>query len=267
MTMPVVHLEGVSFERKKRPILSNISWTIEPDQHWALLGANGSGKTSLLKILTGYEWPAQGIVEVLGHRLGECHLGRLRRTIGWVSSALTTQLPGRNRTIDIVVSGMDASLGLYRSFEKAEYDRAYTTLSAIGAECYAEQQYETLSQGEQQRALIARAMINRPRLLILDEPCVGLDPAARHQFLADLSQLAGNQDCPGIVYVTHHIEEIGPWIDQVMVLKGGRILNRGPAKQVLSGEVLSRAFDCVCQVERIQGQYQMWIHNNQINSV
>ncbi|MBN1816743.1 MAG: ABC transporter ATP-binding protein [Sedimentisphaerales bacterium] len=267
MSTAVVHLKSVSFVRKDRPILTDISWTIQPGQHWALLGANGSGKTTLLMILTGYEWPTQGTVEVLGRRFGECLLAELRRIVGWVSNAVTAQLPGRDRAIDIVVTGIDASLGLYRPFERGEYDRAHAVLSTVGAEDYADQPYEILSQGEQQRVLIARAMVHQPQLLILDEPCVGLDPAARHRFLEDLRMLAANRDCPGIIYVTHQIEEIGPWIEQVMVLKTGRILDCGPVGQVLSDAVLSRAFDCVCRVERLGGQYRLWIQNGQDGSL
>src|SRR5210317_2093222 len=123
-----VELENVCFCRKERQILSDISWRIEAGQHWALLGANGSGKTTLLKILTGYEWPTFGTVCVLGERFGICDIGCLRKLIGWVSSAMTQRLPVQDRTVEIVASGLDASIGLYRHITDKEYDQSLAVL-------------------------------------------------------------------------------------------------------------------------------------------
>lgn len=255
--MKVISLENVGYRRGDTQILSGIRWTIERGQDWALLGANGSGKTTLLKIITGYEWVTEGAVEVLGETFGQCNLPELRKTIGWVSSALEHNLPDRDRAVEIVASGMEASIGLYRDFTSAEFTRAQETLALLGCESLASQKYGVLSQGEKQRVLIARALVNRPRLLILDEPCAGLDPAARDLFLSDLGELAGRPDAPGMILVTHHIEEIGPWVSHVLVLKAGQVLAAGPREQVLTGDVLGRAFDRTCAVEKRDGHFYL----------
>ncbi len=248
--MAVLRLSDIGFRRGERQILSGICWTIKPRQHWALLGANGSGKTTLLKIVTGYEWVSQGSVEALGQVFGECDLRTLRKSIGWVSSALVHNLPGRDTGENVVLSGLEASIGLYRDFTAEERERARHTLALMGAEHLAGQHYELMSQGEQQRVLIARALVNEPTLLILDEPCAGLDPAARDHFLSDVGRLAQRPQAPTLILVTHHIEEIHPWISHVLILKDGRILATGPKETVLTSAHLSTAFNFNCQVRR-----------------
>jgi iron complex transport system ATP-binding protein len=238
----IVKLKNIRFERSDRVILDDISWTIEQGQHWALLGANGSGKTMLLKIITGYEWATSGSVEVFGQRYGDCDLPQLRKHIGWVSAAIENKLPEDDSSLEIVASGLDASMGIYRDFTEHEIKLAQDSLAMVNSENCATQKFGTLSQGEQQRVLIARALINRPSLLILDEPCVGLDPAAKERFLSDLSRLANRPDSPTMVVVTHHIEEIDPWISWVMVLKNGEVLASGRKSEILNTVTLSRAF-------------------------
>jgi iron complex transport system ATP-binding protein len=253
MTKAVVELESVTFCRKERTILSDVSWRIEAGQHWALLGANGSGKTTLLKIVTGYEWPTFGTVKVLGERHGKCDIRRLRQLIGWVSSAMTQRLPAQDEAIDVVASGLDASIGLYRQITEDERAHALAVLKQLRAESIAQQAYGTLSQGEMQKALIARALVCEPRLLILDEPCIGLDPAARQRFLSDLGAMAQPKFSPTLILVTHHIEEIGPWVKNVLLLKDGRVLASGTREEMLTCERMSELFGCPCRVER-QGQ-------------
>lgn len=248
MTDAVIELEDVCFCRKERTILDGISWRVEAGEHWALLGANGSGKTTLLKILSGYEWPTFGQVTVQGRRFGMTHIPELRKRIGHVSSSLEHRLPGRDTAAEVVASGIDASLGLYRRMGPADMDRARAALATLRAEALANQSYQTLSQGEQQKVLIARGLISGPRLLILDEPCAGLDPAARGRFLRDVAFLAERPEAPCILYVTHHIEEIGPWVTNVLLLKEGRVLAGGRPAEMLTSKMLSELFDCECEV-------------------
>lgn len=250
MTEAVVELENVCFCRKERQILSDISWRIEPGSHWALLGANGCGKTTLLKILTGYEWPTFGSVRVLGEQFGLCDIGRLRKLIGWVSSAMTQRLPAQDKAIEVVASGLDASIGLYRHITDDEYEASRAVLSELEADSIAAQRYDTLSQGEMQKVLIARAMVSRPQLLILDEPCIGLDPAARQRFLKDLSHLAAAEPLLTMILVTHHIEEIDPWIQNVMLLKNGEMFAAGHPDEVITSERMQELLGCRCTVFR-----------------
>jgi iron complex transport system ATP-binding protein len=246
----IVKLQNIHFNRNDRTILNDISWTIEQNQHWALLGANGSGKTSLLKIITGYEWPTEGSVQVLGEYYGQCNLRELRKHIGWVSTSLEHKLPENDSAVEIVASGLDASIGIFRDITENELKLAHESLAMVNAENFAEQKFGFLSQGEQQRVLIARALINRPSLLILDEPCAGLDPASKIRFLGDLSRLANSPDAPTIVIVTHHIEEIDTWINKVMVLKNGEVLLSGIKTEVLTSVILSQALDMDIYVQK-----------------
>ena len=246
----IVKLRNISFERSGRVIVDDISWTIEQGQHWALLGANGSGKTTLLKIITGYEWPTSGTVEVFGQQYGQCNLPELRKHIGWVSMAIESKLPQDDTALEIVASGIDASVGLYRDFTENEIKVSMDALEKVNAINCAGRQFGILSQGEQQRILIARALINRPALLILDEPAIGLDPAAKERFLGDLSRLASHPDAPTMVMVTHHIEEIDPWISWVMVLRNGEVLASGRKSEIINTATLSRAFGMDMLVKR-----------------
>lgn len=247
--MNVIELHDISFRRDNREILQRVSWNIERGKHWALLGANGSGKTTLLKIVTGYEWPSEGAVSVLGERFGHCDLRRLRRLIGWVSSSIEHRIPPGETALSVVLSGFDASFGLYRPFTKAEQAQAEATLDILGVTSLVPQRFETLSQGEQQRVLIARALVAQPALLVLDEPCTGLDPASRADFLRDLEQFSARADSPTMILVTHHIEEIGPWLERVLVLKNGKVLASGPRRRTITSEVLTHALERDCLVE------------------
>ena len=250
MKKTVVELEGVCFCRKERQILSDVSWRIEPGQHWALLGANGSGKTTLLKILTGYEWPTFGAVRVLGQEFGICEIGKLRKLIGWVSSAMTQRLPMQDDAVEVVASGLDASVGLYRQITEAERDKAMAVLTRLRVDSIVSQKYGTLSQGEMQKVLIARALVSEPKLLILDEPCIGLDPAARRRFLKDLAVLAKTDGAPTMILVTHHVEEIDPWMQNVLLLKDGRVLAQGQPDEIITSDRMKELLECPCTVFR-----------------
>ena len=255
--MNIVRLKNIDYIRNDRKILNNINWNILQGRHWALLGANGSGKTSLLQIITGYVWASNGQVEVLNQRFGQCNIRELRKSIGWVSSALEHRLPIDDTVLNIVESGLDASIGLYREFDAKENQQALDALETMNIVNLADALYGRLSQGEQQRVLIARALVLRPRLLILDEPCIGLDPAARQHLLENIGQLTHESNGPTLLFVTHHIEEIHPWINHTLILKEGRILAQDSTAAVLTGPILSEAFDRPCRIEQDHGGYRL----------
>lgn len=255
--MSLIQLSHITMVRQGLQILSDISWQVKKGQHWALLGANGSGKTTLLKVVTGYEWPTSGSVTVLRQSFGKCNLPLFRREVGWASSAIEARLPGHESAIDIVASGFFASIGLYQAPSEAQWLRAKEILQHVGADHIMQRPFGMLSQGEQRRIVIARALVNRPLLLVLDEPCAGLDPAARESLLTDLGQLASSPQAPTIILVTHHVEEIGPWIGHVLVLRDGAVLAVGPKNETLTSRVLSAALGCRCEVERLGDRYRL----------
>ena len=253
----VIALRGVGVRKQGRWLLQDITWNARPGEQWAVLGANGSGKTTLLKVITGYEWPTAGTVSVLGRPFGRSNIPRLRRRIGWVGAALEQRIPSRDSALTVALSGIDATFGVYRTFAPSEEDQAWRILTVLGMDGLAHQPFGLLSQGERQRALIARALTAEPALLVLDDPCAGLDPAARETFLADLARLRGAG--PGLLLVTHHVEEIGPSVDQVLMLKSGQVLAQGPPALVLRDDVLTEAFGRPCAIERRNGRYTLHV--------
>ncbi|MGQ9650361.1 MAG: ABC transporter ATP-binding protein [Phycisphaerae bacterium] len=255
--MSLIRLSHITLVRQGQRILADITWHVKENQHWALLGANGSGKTTLLKVITGYEWPTIGSVTVLRQSFGKCNLPELRKEVGWASSAIESRMPTHERAIDIVASGFFASIGLYQEPSEAEWLRAREIIRHVGAEQIMDHPFGLLSQGEQRRIIIARALVNRPQLLVLDEPCAGLDPAARESLLADLERLARSSHAPTIIMVTHHVEEIGPWIDHVLVLKKGAVVAAGPKNDTLTSSVLSEALGCPCEIEKLGDRYRL----------
>ncbi len=255
--MNVVELERISLVRDGTKILDDVSWRIERGSHAALLGANGSGKTTLLKVLTGYEWPTSGSVRVLGRTYGDCDLRAMRKAIGWVSSAIEHRVPPADAAERIVASGFDASFGLYRDPTPSEWERCRAALDDVGVRYVARRPFGLLSQGEQKRVLIARALVHSPVLLVLDEPCAGLDPVSRAEFLDDVGRLAADPAGPTIVLVTHHLEEIAPWIKNIVALRAGKRVASGPVQQVLADGVLGQVFDRPCRVRCEHGMYRL----------
>jgi iron complex transport system ATP-binding protein len=240
----VVRMEGVSLRRGGVTILEAVNWTVERGEDWALVGPNGSGKTTLLGILNGYVFPSEGRVQVLGERLGGSDVAALRRRIGLVSALVAEQVLslGGERALDVVVSGRHASIGLYRPTTDADRDQALGLLQAFDAQPLAARTFQTLSQGEKQRVLLARAWMAEPELLVLDEPASGLDIAAREELVAAIEALRGRSPRPTLVHVTHHVEEIGAFVGHALLLRAGRVVRSGPKARVLTDACLSETF-------------------------
>ncbi len=253
----VIKLEGVWFTRQGRDILHGVSWEIARGQHWAIIGANGSGKTTLLQIAVGYIWPNEGGVWVLGQEHGQVDLRSLRRKIGWVSSSLEGLIHRGQTAGQIVLSGAFASTALFDKPTAGQKTRAAALLEDMGCPAIATRQFGVLSLGEQQKVLIARALMAQPQLLILDEPCSGLDIPSRESILGRVEALCRKNGKAGmsVVMVTHHIEEIPPSITHVLVLRQGRVLAAGTKEAVLTPGVLGEAFGVELHVDQSHGRY------------
>jgi iron complex transport system ATP-binding protein len=239
---PILEIRGVTYVAGSATILQDVSWRVEPGQHWAVLGPNGAGKTTLLRIACGYLWPnAGGSVYRCGQP--QVDLRQLRRSIGWISSAMISDIPKREKVLDTVVSGRFAQLGLkpvaWDGPTPADYETAHEYLEQLGCVELAARQFGVLSQGEQQKVLLARARMAKPLLVILDEPCAGMDPGARERFLGTLAQLTRRSDAPSLVLVTHHIQEIVPGVDNTLVLHQGRVVCSGRTREVLDAATIS----------------------------
>jgi iron complex transport system ATP-binding protein len=256
--IPALELRGVSYVADGKTILSSVNWIVQPGEHWAILGPNGSGKTTLLKLACGYIWPnAGGEVYRRGKTLTD--LRELRRSIGWVTSALGATIPPREKVERTVLSGKFAQIGYIERFggeaNESDYRRADYYLEQMGCGFLRDQEFGILSQGEQQKVLIARARMTKPYLIILDEPCAGMDPGARENFLASLRNLARQKTVPSLIYVTHHIEEILPLFRKTLVLQGGRVLHAGATGRVLKTNVLEQLYSARFAVMKRKGRY------------
>lgn len=256
---PVLEISGLCIQRGSTTILRRIDWRVERGEHWVILGANGSGKTSLLKALTGFLSATAGEFAVLGRRYGATDWRELRRHIGVVTSAFVASIPPAERAIETVISGKYAQLDLWAKVTRADRAAATRWLKLVGAARLAEREWLYLSQGERQRVLIARALMARPRLLILDEPCAGLDPVAREEFLGLVTQLVrrGGTSAPSIVLVTHHVEEITAAFTHALLLRNGEVLAAGEIGEVLSSSRLSAAFGARMTLSKSAGRYRL----------
>lgn len=246
----LLRVEGLRVERGNVTVLDGVNWRVGRGEHWVVLGANGCGKTSLLKVLLGYLTPSGGVVRVLGKQYGAHDWRDLRCRLGLVSSALHAAVPEHEPALETVVSGRTAQLDLWRAPSRTEAAAARRNLRRTGGEHLAERRWGVLSQGERQRVLIARALMARPRLLILDEPCAGLDPVAREAFLAQMEALARESRGPGLVLVTHHVEEITPAFTHALLLREGRVAAAGPRAAVLTGASLGKVFGAKVRLAR-----------------
>ena len=238
----LIEIEDVTVKRQQQALLDGVDWRTEKGQHWALLGANGSGKTTLLQTILGYLWPTTGTVHALGHRLGAYDVRELRKKIGFVSSNMDARMEQGDSARAIVATGRLATYGLYDKPDEADMERAAALLDDLAASHVADQPYHTLSQGEKQKVLIARALMADPELLILDEPCNGLDFPSRERLQQAIETIGRQASGPQLIYVTHYPDEIVPTISHVMVLAKGSVVASGEKRDVLSDDVLSRAF-------------------------
>ena len=257
--MNIMEMKKVCYVRNERPILDQINWTIKQGEHWALLGANGSGKTTLLKLLTAYEWVTTGRIQVLGKTYGNCHVGVHRKQLGWVSASLQRQLPKNDKAKVVVASGFEASFGWYGKWDDDVEQASRLAMARLNIEELAEQSYATLSQGEQKRVQIARAIVHEPRLLILDEPCEGLDPVNRVLLLEDLTRYSQLENTPSIIYVTHHIDEIRPWMHFTHLLKQGKTLQQDKTQRLITPEYMEETFRRACEINQENGRYRLTI--------
>jgi iron complex transport system ATP-binding protein len=253
----ILEISNLRIERGGVKILDGISWRVERGQHWVILGANGSGKTSLLSALTGYLMPTSGEIFLLGKTYGESDWRELRKKIGIVSSSVRQMMADDEPALETVASGKYAMIDFWGKVSRAEKSQALKLLRQVECEYLAERPWRVLSQGERQRVLIGRALMAKPRVLILDEPCAGLDPAAREHFLQFLQRLGARRNSPTLVLVTHHVEEIMPVFSHLLVLKSGKVLAAGEKSSVLNSKNLSRAFAVRMRLQQAGNRYAL----------
>jgi iron complex transport system ATP-binding protein len=253
----ILSVDGLCIERDGTVILREVNWGVEPGHHWVILGANGSGKTSLLSALTGYLMPTRGEISLLGETYGHSDWRELRKKVGLVSSSVRQMMAEEEPALETVASGKYAMIDFWGRLTRTEKAQALKLLRQVECEYLAQRPWQVLSQGERQRVLIGRALMAKPRLLILDEPCAGLDPAAREHFLQFIQRLGKSKNAPTLVLVTHHVEEIMPVFSHVLLLKNGGVLAAGKKTLVLDSKNMSLAFNARMQLQRSGRRFEL----------
>ncbi len=258
----VLSVENISVTRDTVPILKSVNWRVLAGEHWVLLGANGSGKTSLLSVLTGYLMPTRGDFSLLGKIYGESDWRELRKKIGIVSSSVRQMMAEAEPAWITVASAKTATIDFWGTPTRAEKSQAIKLLHQVECAYLVERTWAVLSQGERQRVLIARALRAQPRVLILDEPCAGLDPAAREQFLQFVQRLGLRKNAPTLIFVTHHVEEIMPVFSHVLILNHGQVSAAGKKNVTLNAENLAKAFHAKTKLAFVNERYQLQVIEN-----
>ncbi len=253
----LLQLSRLTLRRGTKTLLRDVAWTIRPGEHWVIMGPNGCGKTSLLRALTGFLTPTSGDIALLGATYGQTDWREIRRNIGLVSSSLQPHIPGAEPALETVISGRYDQLDFWGDSTPADARAARALLRQLDAAEITHREWAYLSQGERQRVLIARALAADPRLLILDEPCAGLDPVARASFLASMAGYMRESATPSLVLVTHHVEEITAGFTHILLLSRGKRIAAGPLRETLTSANLSAAFGTPLTVRRRGDRWQL----------
>lgn len=257
--VPLVELRGVSVSHDGRTTwaLRDLDLTVAPGERWVVLGPNGSGKSTLVQLVTGWLHPSEGELVLLGGRLGHGVDWRALRTrIGVVSASFAKLLRPEITALDVVMTARYAALEpWWHRYDDADRARARDLLAAAGFAHVADRRFGVLSEGERQQVLLARTLMGRAELLVLDEPAAGLDLGARERLVARMGQVATGADVPGMVLVTHHLEEIPAAMTHALVLRAGRSLAQGAITDVLRSAVVSEAFDVDVEVTQRAGRW------------
>jgi len=233
----IVRLDDIGVTRGNGHILRNVNWTVRRGENWAVLGGNGSGKSFLLNVVSSGLFPSSGRVELFGMRLGETDVWKLRERIGMVSDLLQRSYNERTAVEDVICSGFFWSVGIYREISASMRRAARSAAEALSVERLLNRRCGERSHGEQKRVRIARALVNDPELLVLDEPAGGLDFPGREDLLAEVERLARGGRT--VIYVTHHVEEIMPSFNRCLLMKNGSVYAAGNRDEVLTERLLN----------------------------
>lgn len=255
---PILDIRSATVYRGRSHVFHDLNLTIDHGRHTAILGPNGAGKTTLLKLLSRELYPAaepNTVLRLFGRKRWD--VWELRSRLGIVSSDLQQDYQGTASGREVVLSGLRSSIGTYvhQRFSREEHERAERILEEIAGTDLAQRLYASLSTGQQRRLLLARALVNDPEALLLDEPTSGLDIAACFHYLATIRELMRRGKT--MILVTHHIHEIPPEIDRIVLLKEGRIVADGPKQAVLTEQALTDLFVVPLRLLESGGFYQV----------
>lgn len=252
----VLDLHDVTLIRSSRPILDGVTWVTRPGENWVVLGPNGAGKTSLVRVAAGREVATSGTVRVLDVDADMADPDELQARVGFASQSLRSRLRPTQSVRDVVrTAAWGRSISFGEDYEDIDEARLIDLLTVFGVDALADRAFGTLSEGERQRVLLARALMADPELLVLDEPSAGLDLGARELLVQALTEIAGGPNAPQVVLVTHQLEEIPAGFTHGLVMAAGRVVAAGPLDEVLTGVTLSTAFGLPLTAGREGGRW------------
>ena len=238
----IIKTNELCYKSGRRFLINHINWEVKKGEHWLVFGMNGSGKTTLLSMIAGYKSPTSGTLEVLGKQYDKENIFELRKEIGWVSSSFFDKYYANETALRIVLSGLFGTFNIDYDVTDADVRRAKALLRELRMEGKMNRPFNSMSKGERQNVLIARALITQPKVLVLDEPGTGLDIRAREHMMNTVKALAESKKVT-IIYVTHYPEEVQPFMNKTMLLKNGRAFAKGDTESVLTSENLSILLD------------------------
>jgi iron complex transport system ATP-binding protein len=255
---PLIEIRNATIWRGSTRVFDGLDLTIEQDERVAILGPNGSGKTTLLKTINRELYPVvtgDSGVRILGR--DHWNVWELRRRVGIVSDDLHRRYRPATTALEVVVSGFYSSIGVHGNLARAvgrrQRERAAAALERLGIGALGRRPLGSMSTGQQRRCLLARALVHEPDTLILDEPTAGLDFAASFDYLARIRELSRGGH--NVVVVTHHLNELPPDVERVILLDDGRIVADGDKANVLTSALLSRVYGTDVRVAEIDGHF------------
>jgi iron complex transport system ATP-binding protein len=252
-----IDVDDISLHYDTSPdVLTHVTWHVGTGERWVVVGPNGAGKTTMLRVASLHQHPSSGRVRVLGEELGHCDVRSVRARIGLSSPTMAARLEPSMNALEVVMTARYGALApWWHTYDDSDRARARSLLARFGIAELAGHGFTTLSAGETQRALLARALMRDPELLLLDEPTAGLDIGAREQVLGDLAALMRDAGAPPTVIVTHHLEEIPAGCTHALALAHGRVVAQGAILDVLTSATLSDCFGIGLKVDHTDGRF------------
>lgn len=239
----VLKLNRVTVSRGNKNILDTINWTVQDGERWVVLGPNGAGKTTLLSIAAARLHPTAGEVDILDEILGAVDVFELRPRIGISSAPVAAQIPANETVLNVVITAAYGVAGRWNEeYDSFDDNQGKALLDDWGIAHLADRTFGSLSEGEKKRALIARALMTDPEMLILDEPGAGMDIAGREDLVARLTNLALDPGAPATILVTHHLEEIPAGFTHALLLRDGKVVAAGPIEDTITTENVSATY-------------------------